>query len=247
MSCADDDGLRLIPSDEGRVLLDTRNDRMLKLNSVSTEIWMLLSAGEKEPQIVEKIAQKYQVDVQRVADDVQAFLRRIRDFQLSPTDSILSSSSIQSEQNRSPREASFPWYGQAGVAAPNQISPVALVIGAFLGLVAFDLILSLTSFQFLCSCVKTWPIRRKTREASDVIAMVCSSVQRACVWYPKRSLCLQRTAVTTCLLRIYGVAALMMVGVRPIPFLAHAWVEVGDSVVNDWPGVKNFYTSLISY
>jgi hypothetical protein len=38
----------------------------------------------------------------------------------------------------------------------------------------------------------------------------------------------------------------MKIGIRPMPFLAHAWVEVEERVVNDWPGVKNYYQSLVT-
>jgi hypothetical protein len=38
----------------------------------------------------------------------------------------------------------------------------------------------------------------------------------------------------------------MVIGVRPMPFLAHAWVEADGAVVNDWPKVKTFYHFLLS-
>lgn len=36
-------------------------------------------------------------------------------------------------------------------------------------------------------------------------------------------------------------------GGRPMPFLAHAWVEVEGRVVNDWPRVRQFYPPLGAY
>ena len=39
----------------------------------------------------------------------------------------------------------------------------------------------------------------------------------------------------------------MMIGVRSMPFLAHAWVEADGSVINDWPRVKKFYRPLLSH
>ena len=52
-------------------------------------------------------------------------------------------------------------------------------------------------------------------------------------WYPKQAMCLQRSAVTTCLLRSAGVQAEMIIGCQRLPFLAHAWVEVDGEVIND--------------
>jgi hypothetical protein len=60
------------------VLVDLEHDRLLKLNAVGVEIWKLPNAGDTEPQIVLKIATKYDVeDQQRVAKDVSALLGRI--------------------------------------------------------------------------------------------------------------------------------------------------------------------------
>ena len=61
------------------------------------------------------------------------------------------------------------------------------------------------------------------------------------MWYPETSLCLQRSATLTCLLRKSGVRAEMVLGVQQLPFRAHAWVEVNGSVVNDKPYVSEIY------
>jgi hypothetical protein len=85
------------------------------------------------------------------------------------------------------------------------------------------------------------------RDPYTLIGQICTAVEKACVWYPKKALCLQRSAVTTCILRSYGVPAHLVVGVRPMPFLAHAWVEAEGSVVNDFPNVRKFYKMLTAY
>ncbi len=136
-----------------------------------------------------------------------------------------------------------------------------MVLEALLGLVAFDLVLAVRSLQGLAATVQrvsVKPRRGPTKSgapaaspdagvvASDV-AQVCAAVEKACVWYPKQAVCLQRSAVTTWLMRRHGVPARLVIGVRPMPFLAHAWVEVNGTVVNDWPRVSKFYPSLASY
>jgi hypothetical protein len=72
--------------------------------------------------------------------------------------------------------------------------------------------------------------------------LVWQAVDHACVWYPKRVLCLQRSAVTTCLLRSCGFQAQMVVGARAIPFAAHAWVEVRGQAVNERVDVHATYS-----
>ena len=238
--------VRLLPLEDGCFLLDIEHDRILKLNRVGAEIWHLLSDGEEESQIVQKIAGKYQVDTQRVAADVRAVVTKIARFRLSPSTSIVSTDQSK-PASAEKRQPSYPWYGQTAGEDQSPEPKGVIVLAAFLGLAAFDLILSISSLKSLCESVKAWPIRRQRSTDSAVTGQICRAVQQACVWYPKRALCLQRSAVTTCLLRAYGLAAQMVVGVRPMPFMAHAWVEVDHAVVNDWPGVRKFYRPLISH
>jgi hypothetical protein len=235
--------LQLKPSRDGAVLLDIEHDRLLKLNPVGVEIWKLFTAGESEPLIVHKIAERYGIDQSRVACDVRALLARIAEFQVPPNSSM---SIDQLPSNPSAKTISFPWYGQDPTAARPNPKTVTVCLALF-GLMVFDLILSLSSLKLLCACVRRWTVSHQANVGSDAIGRVCGAVDRATVWYPKKALCLQRSAVTTCLLRSHGIPARMILGVRPMPFMAHAWVEVDGRVVNDLPRVKSFYASLTSY
>jgi len=78
--------------------------------------------------------------------------------------------------------------------------------------------------------------------APDIVDRVCHAVNHASIWYPKRVRCLQRSTVTTCLLRRYGVAAQMAVGAQTIPFKAHAWTEVNGHAVNERNDVQKIYS-----
>ena len=237
---------RLSPStcDDGAVLLDLEHDRLLKLNPVGVEIWKLLDAGRTEAEIVRRIAHEYGVDSQRVGDDVQALLRRISELGIEVSTSVLTRASpCQAQPTNQP---TFGWYAQ-DASNPSPKPRATTVLCAFLGLTAFDIVLSFLSFKSLCCRVAKFPVKRQQSPDASVTGFVCVAVDRACVWYPKKALCLQRSAVTTCLLRFHGISARMTIGVRPMPFLAHAWVEVDGSVVNDFPNVKNFYPSLASY
>jgi len=232
------------PAQDGAVLLDIQHDRLLKLNAVAAEMWNLFRAGHAEEQIVSEIATNYGVDRQRVARDFTALLARIAELQV-PVDSSVS---VDGPQPATPPKhlPSYPWYGKAPDA--SQAKPKALTVFlALIGLMAFDLVLSCASIKALCSLVKKWPAKQGTQSDPDMTGRVCGAVDRACVWYPKKAMCLQRSAVTTCLLRSSGIPARMALGVRPMPFMAHAWVEVEGTAVNDLPGVKSFYSSLTSY
>jgi hypothetical protein len=229
---------------DGGVVLDLKHDRLLKLNTVGTEMWTLLSRGMSETQVVEEIAHRYGVDQLRVGEDLRALLRRGEELGLSPESALIAEPTEQGPLKE--EKQSFVASEQDQVAP--KAAPTSDVLKAILGLALFDIILSCRPLESLFSVVKSWPLRRlRAASESTVIGQISSAVERASVWYPKKALCLQRSAVTTCLLRECGIRASMVVGVRPMPFLAHAWVEVQGRVVNDFPRVKIFYQSLSSY
>lgn len=111
---------------------------------------------------------------------------------------------------------------------------------ALLQLVVFDFYLLRGNFAALYRKVEKYPTRRNRALPGD-LERICSAVDLACMWYPKRSMCLQRSAATTCLLRTCGVPAQMVIGMQKLPFRAHAWVEVNNRVVNDRPYMPDVY------
>src|SRR5229473_785641 len=111
---------------------------------------------------------------------------------------------------------------------------------ALIGLLAFDLLLLVCDFATLHRIVRNKKSRGR-KGPPYAIERVCDAVNHACSWYPKRALCLQRSAVTTCLLRSCGVAAEMVIGAQKLPFKAHAWVEVGGRPVNERTDVQTIY------
>ncbi|MCI0626519.1 MAG: lasso peptide biosynthesis B2 protein [Acidobacteria bacterium] len=111
---------------------------------------------------------------------------------------------------------------------------------AIFGLLAFDALRLGHNFARLHRLVLGWKVTH--RDASpDMIDRACAAVNYACVWYPKRALCLQRSVVTTCLLRGCGVPAQMVLGAQKLPFKAHAWVEVDGRVINERKDVQAIY------
>lgn len=73
---------------------------------------------------------------------------------------------------------------------------------------------------------------------------LCHAMDLACVFYPSRILCLQRSSATTILLRRHGIPAEMVIGARQMQSRFHAWVEVGGDVANDKPYVTEIYQEL---
>jgi hypothetical protein len=69
-------------------------------------------------------------------------------------------------------------------------------------------------------------------------------VDRAQMYYPKKAMCLQHSAVVTWLLRRRGVPTEMVLAAQEFPPKGHAWAEVDGEVVNDAQRVKTKYLEL---
>ena len=121
---------------------------------------------------------------------------------------------------------------------------------AFAGLLAFDLLLRFRGFEALLKKVERWPTTKRHAAATsfttdlDTCRRVCAMVNRAQVYYPKKAMCLQHSAVVTCLLRRAGVPAEMVLAAQEFPPKGHAWVEAAGTVVNDKTSVREIYRTL---
>jgi hypothetical protein len=238
----DASALHLVTADDGRcILVDLQGDRIIALNAVGAEMWLRLSEKEEWNKIVEDMSSKYGVDPGRVREDLDALVLRISELRLSPEKSVgVRQPNVDSGQG----SQIYPWYASPADDRPH--APISSVILAFFGLLAFDIILSMSSLKTVWRLVNSWTLRTQRSSPTELPGRVCGAVEKAAVWYPRRAMCLQRSAVTTCILRCYGIQAKMVIGIRPLPFMAHAWVEVDGCVLNDWRGVAKFYSPLVA-
>lgn len=116
-----------------------------------------------------------------------------------------------------------------------------LIVKALWSLSAHDLFLRRhPSFEALHDQIRSIPIRR-CDPPQDAVELARKAIEQACIWYPKRALCLQRSAVAVSLLRGLGVPAQFVYGVQQLPFKAHAWAEVDGRVINDRQEVRQEY------
>jgi hypothetical protein len=98
--------------------------------------------------------------------------------------------------------------------------------------------------QVLYDAISSQPCDAVRPGQPDDLGQLCHVMDVACVFYLHRVLCLQRSAATTMLLRHHGIPAQMVIGVKQLPFRSHAWVEVGCSIVNDKPYLKDIYQEI---
>jgi hypothetical protein len=106
------------------------------------------------------------------------------------------------------------------------------ILEAYSRLVAHDVFMSLNDLAGLHEQIRRFP-KRATDSSTTATQLVSHALDLACAFYPKRALCLQRSAVLVKMLRRRGSTAHMIIGAQKLPFKAHAWVEVDGEIIND--------------
>jgi len=112
-----------------------------------------------------------------------------------------------------------------------------LTLRALWELLRYDIVYSIFGFSRIHREMDALRVRSQSTD-SEIATSICDAVSLAACFYWKPALCLQRSVAAARMLRKYGVDGRLVIGYRPSPFLSHAWVEVGDRVVNDSQSYK---------
>ena len=112
-----------------------------------------------------------------------------------------------------------------------------LVIRALYEIARYDAVLRLRGSGAILQQVSRQPVAARL-VSQQLEQAICDSVLLATCLYWKPVLCLQRSFCTARLLRQHGVNARLVIGYRPAPFFAHAWVEVDGRVVYGSPAYQ---------
>ncbi|MFN3326169.1 MAG: lasso peptide biosynthesis B2 protein [Bryobacteraceae bacterium] len=216
------------------MLLDVAHDRLYSLDRVGAEMWRLSTQGLTPDQIASVLSQKYGRPKAEILDDVAKFLHSLEARRL-----LVRSFTHLRRRPRVPNvHVPDELFLQIGLQPPP-----ALIVRALHHLLASDFVLQFRGFERLYGRVAETPCR-PIHPKPGVVPLHVSALEFACTWYPRETRCLHRSAALTCLLRCEGVPAFLVIGIRRHPFRAHAWVEVGDRVVNDKTGVRSVYEEL---
>jgi hypothetical protein len=116
-------------------------------------------------------------------------------------------------------------------AAPLAQPKLSLMMRAFLDIVYIEAVMAMRGMRGLKNVVARTPIRTRGDNRSEM-ATIIRSMNRACIYYFKPILCLQRAAVVTRLLRRRGIPATLVLGCQIAPVRSHAWVEVDGQIVS---------------
>ena len=252
---------------DGTVLLSIAEDRICKLNGVGALTWMILEDKQRSVSVDDVVcaledrfeaintegALRYEVPREQLHSDTTRFLSKLASMGLLRIerdlhgDELYSIKSDVSATTTSPQTA-ISDSQNFSVDYEETLAEIQLsareTFSAFLGLLAFDLLLKVAGFQSLIKKVERWPTSEPRTTDREVCRRVRGTVDRAQMYYPKKAMCLQHSAVVTCLLRRRGVPAEMVLAAQEFPPKAHAWTEVSNEVVSDSPTVKFKYREL---
>lgn len=228
--------------EDGSTILDIENDKIYSLIGVSSLIWSRLAASSRGlglHSIVDYVSERFQeVPRHTIEADTRRLIDSLRHKRVvvAENQSNFLKSSLSRSIGRGLLILIRPWTSVLWQLRLHTFT-------AFLGIGVVNLVLRLCGFRRLCEAVKTWPVSRIV-SGKPAHEEICAAVKKAASWYPRQSVCLQRSAVATCLLRQSGIEAELVIGCRRIPFGAHAWVEIGGEVANDKKQVQDFYKVL---
>jgi hypothetical protein len=197
--------------------------------------------GLTRDEFVEIVKREFEdVDVSRIEKAVDDLLARLRQ-----TGTLQAEQTLAASKRRDRRaELALRLSRCARYLLRPLLEMKAYTIAALVLLITGEVVRKLGGFRSIHDTVERWGVTDQPQRDDGTLANACAAVNRACTWYPKRSLCLQRASVLVCLLRSVGFPAQMVIGVHKMPFYGHAWVEVGGNVVNDHANVQKFFHVL---
>jgi hypothetical protein len=248
---------------DGSIVLSIAEDRVCRLNGVGALTWMVMEdipASLTVDEIVRALEQQfeainaegelcYEVSHEQLRSDTELFLRKMASMGLvavsqeSRGQKFYAVKDDVSATTSAPAPAD-PFQEFAAEVDQNTRVTKRETFTAFVGLFAFDLLVKFAGFEALIKRVESWPTAEPRKTDREICRRVRATVDRAQMYYPKKAMCLQHSAVVTCLLRRRGVPAEMVLGARAFPPKAHAWAEVMNEVVSDSPRVKAKYKQL---
>jgi hypothetical protein len=233
------DSVREIQTEDGSALLDIRQGLCLSMNQVGLRIWNLLRQGCSLEQVRTSLCIDFpDIAPDEIRSDLDDYITELGHKGLL----IGSDNGFRKAKELSTPLALVQRWLNCVHSHPKPNANVArfLLAKAFLGLLTFDLLRLGRKFALIHRFVHDWQVASRLTSV-DAVEHVCRAINYACIWYPKHVLCLQRSTVTTCLLRSCGIPAQMVIGAQKCPFEAHAWTEIDGQPINERRDVTHLY------
>lgn len=119
-----------------------------------------------------------------------------------------------------------------------------IFIESYLLLLRADITVRILGFKNIYETVRQKRPRVTTEALRTPHEQLCRALDIACVFYPRRVACFQRSVATVLLLRQHGWPAELVNGCDISTFENHAWVELSQVVINDKPYMNEMYQVL---
>ena len=228
--------VRSSSDEDGTTLLHVTENKIYGLVGLSSVIWQKLmesKSGLAESEIVKELGFEFsKISTQQIERDVTKLLQSFEQKHL-----VDRTSNLQDLRTGATSDSLFLFFN----AAIRLLLCMRLhVLATVLAFVVVDLVLKVSGFKQLYNLVRQWPTAERS-VGPEVVPQMWSEIRRGITWYPRQVMCLQRSAVTTWLLRSRGAQAQMVIGCQRRPFLVHAWTEVNGEVVNDRQSVRELH------
>lgn len=238
------DHVRSVAVDDFVVLLDRRTSRYLSLNDFGALIWRGIEDGRSISDIAAEFAGRHAVPLRQVEADARDLCSQLIAAGLvveSPGDRkacrALDAETRQRIDDWIARWRAVPPAERKGgggwLSLPRALAEIAAVEWG----------MRTGGMPALRRRLARHPLAPPAVDPARAWRIV-EQTQRATALYVKKAWCLQRSTACAGLLRAAGVPAEVVIGVVPVPFAAHAWVEIGHHVVNDHASRTDYFTEI---
>jgi len=208
------------------VLMHRERGTYHTLNEVGSRVWELLSAGSSLKLMVHQLLSEYDVSQPQLENDVTQVVETLLRQDLIAPGPRPATAPTTSQANDSTGPRNGQWTGEFRLPSPFQAGLAILAVKVALRVMGFDWTTSWIERRVRHIEVSTtWDLR--------AVQAAERSVALAGALYPGRARCLEQSLVLYYLLRRQGVAIQYRQGVQAHPFVAHAWLEYGDVLIND--------------
>ncbi len=142
--------------------------------------------------------------------------------------------------------ADYQWDTKDKLSSFSQ-SPKLLVMQLFFLVMRVDFILKRKGIQGILDKINVYKRKHKVYKEptqSDIEAL-SAALDVACSLYPKKMYCLAWASSFVLIALKKGLKCNLVIGVQSPPFYAHAWAQVGETVINDATIVKERLSILL--
>ena len=110
---------------------------------------------------------------------------------------------------------------------------VITFLRAYYCLLKVDITLKYFGFYALIKMIKRKKSPQPIKHNAEKFSYLVSAMNQVCLYYPKRTKCLEWAAALTLLAFQKNWACNLEIGVQLLPFVAHAWVKASDGIIAD--------------